>query len=83
MNNPNSFENIHTQTLTDKGYYLVREDWPDQPYDSVTHFDYIFVTPLKIFKRNTWQDSKKEAETRPDKTLSKQNESLKVASDTK
>ena len=53
---------IDNHSLTDGGYFLVREHWPDQTYDSVTHYDYIFVTPLKMFKKNTWRESKKEAE---------------------
>jgi hypothetical protein len=50
------------ERMNNTGFYLVREEWPDQPFDPVTHHDYIFVPPLKIFKKHTGQESKKEAE---------------------
>jgi len=49
-------------TPADNCCYLVREEWPNLPFDDVTHHSYLFVPSTKIFKRNSWEEAKKDAE---------------------
>ena len=49
-------------TPTDNCCYIVSEAWTDQPFDIETHYEYMFVPAPKLFKRNSWGGSKKEAE---------------------
>lgn len=50
-------------TVTDNGCYIVREEWPDQPFDGGKYHEYMFAPSMKIFKANSWEKSKKDAET--------------------
>ena len=48
---------LPTHSSTENGIYLVREEWSERPFDAATYFDYVFVPPLKIFKKkkkNEW-----------------------------
>ena len=46
-----------TYTATDERYYLVTEEWPDQPFDAKTYWEYMFVPSQKIFRKNTLEES--------------------------
>jgi len=50
-------------TPTDSCWYIVRETWPDQVIDLHQSREYMFFSPVKTFHCNTWQESKKAAET--------------------